>query len=73
LGLYLAPGGFAEITVPSSLLNKNYKIEVGTVWTDNFREGGNPKTTHYRNDKITTTYEVKSLKTTVGNPLGGGI
>lgn len=68
-GLYLSPGEIATVTVPSSMLEANYTIQVGANMIDNFNKG-----THRRMDRITTTFPIQSeTAVVVANPLGGAL
>ena len=69
-GAYLAPGTFATVTVPPSLVGKGYKIRVGCHSWDL------SKTEVWkllRLDRSSLVYDITHAKTTVASPLGGGI
>lgn len=68
-GLYVQAGGIVQVTVPSSVVAAgSFKIQVGASIADLQK-----KSFHKRNDRITTTFDVKQTTTYVANPLGGGI
>lgn len=67
-GMYLAPGSVATITVPSSLVNKDYYIRVGAHEWDL-----NNKPIFKRLDRITKKFAINSTTIKVFNPLGGAI
>lgn len=67
-GLYLAPGSIASITVPDSLVGKDYWVRVGSHdWdlTD--------RAEFYRLDRISKKILIDSTTVNVFNPLGGAI
>ncbi|MFK8058194.1 MAG: M60 family peptidase N-terminal accessory domain-containing protein [Saprospiraceae bacterium] len=67
-GLYLAPGSVATVTVPSSLVGKDYYIRVGAhEWDLNF------KPVFKRLDRISKRFPIESTTIEVFNPLGGAI
>jgi hypothetical protein len=67
-GAYLAPGTIATITVPSSLVRKNYQVRVGAHSWD-FSNKPNVK----RLDRSSIVYKIDSTQVKVASPLGGGI
>lgn len=67
-GLYLAPGAIATVTVPDTMVNAGFLLQVGANTIDN-----KSKSVHRRMDRITTTFVVDKMQVTVANPLGGGL
>ena len=67
-GIYLTPGGVAQVTVPHSLVNQGFKIRVGAAEADH-----SEKNEHYRMDCVSALFVIKTPTTFVSNPLGGGI
>lgn len=67
-GAYLAPGSFAKVTVPSSLVNKGYQVRVGAYSWDLTIQ---PEVR--RLDRCSLAYDIDSTEIEVANPLGGGI
>ena len=67
-GLYLAPGSVATITVPDSLVDKDYYIRVGAhEWDLSIRP------TFKRLDRISKKFPIDSTTIEIFNPLGGAI
>lgn len=67
-GFYLSPGTIAKIKVPSNLVNKGYKIQVGA-----HPEFSASKEDIKRFFKVFSTYDVKDTIITIASPFGGGI
>ena len=67
-GLYVPPGGVAWVIVPSALVDKGFQIQVGAHDADM-----NSKGNIHRMPRVSCTYDVKTAKTYVASPLGGGI
>ena len=67
-GLYLSPGEIATVTVPKALVNKGYKVLVGTQVYDHKR-----KNMHKRMDRVTVEYDIVETTTLISNPLGGSL
>ncbi len=67
-GLYLAPGSVATITVPSSLVGKNYYVRVGAHEWDL-----SAKPFFKRMDRVSKKFLIDSTSIKVFNPLGGAI
>lgn len=67
-GLYLAPGSVVSVTVPDSLVRRNYWVRVGSHdWDLSDRE-------YFRRlDRISKRYRIDSTTIQVFNPLGGAI
>lgn len=68
IGLYLAPGSIATITVPNSLVGQGYYVRVGSHEWD---LGIRPK--FYRLDRITKKFPIDAPTIEVFNPFGGAI
>ncbi|GMI38455.1 hypothetical protein TeGR_g13725, partial [Tetraparma gracilis] len=69
LGVYLAPGQVASVTVPQSVVDAGgYRIQVGASIADNV-----DKSEHKRMDRVSTNFDVTSTVLHVANPLGGGL
>ncbi len=67
-GTYLAPGSVVTITVPSSLVGKNYYVKVGSHDWDL-----TSKSSFKRLDRISKKFAIDSTTIKVFNPLGGAI
>jgi hypothetical protein len=67
-GFYLSPGTFAKIKVPSNLVNKGYKIQVGA-----HPEFHPSKEIIKRFFKVFCTYDITDTLITIASPFGGGI
>lgn len=67
-GLYLSPGSVARITVPDSLVGKDYWVRVGSHDWDLAR-----RTEFKRLDRISSKFPIDSSTIAVFNPLGGAI
>ena len=68
-GLWLIAGKVAVVTVPPEIVSfGGFKIQVGANVIDNSN-----KNTHLRNDRITSTYDIKNETIYVANPNGGGV
>jgi len=67
-GTYLAPGTIATVTVPPSIVGKDYQIRVGAhSWDLSIRPWVR------RLDRCTLAYDIDSTEVRVASPLGGGI
>ena len=67
-GYYLAAGDIATVTVPASMVNKGFTIQVGAHKQD--KNGSNPVRRFFR---ISKTFPITSTTTEIANPFGGGI
>ena len=67
-GYYLAPGDVATVTVPSSMVNTGFTIQVGAHKQD--KTGSGPVRRFFR---ISNKFPITSTTTEVANPFGGGI
>ena len=67
-GLYLAPGSVVSVTVPDSLVGKDYYIRVGSHDWDLTE-----RPQFYRLDRISQKFPIDSTTIEVFNPLGGAI
>jgi N-terminal domain of M60-like peptidases/Secretion system C-terminal sorting domain len=67
-GLYLAPGSVATVTVPDSLVGKDYWVRVGSHDWDLTE-----RATHHRLDRISKKFPIDSTTLSVYNPMGGAI
>lgn len=67
-GYYLAAGDVAKVTVPSSMVNANFAIQVGANLHDKYI-----KSTIMRPFRVTTKFPIVSTVTEIANPNGGGI
>ena len=67
-GCYLAPGSIAEVIVPRSMVGKGFSIRVGAHSWDLVKK---PKI--LRLDRVSIVYPVEEIRTSIANPLGGGI
>ena len=67
-GLYLSPGSVASITVPDSLVGKDYWVRVGSHDWDLTR-----RSEFKRLDRISRKFPIDSTTIAVFNPLGGAI
>ena len=67
-GLYLAPGSVVSVTVPDSLVGKDYYIRVGSHDWDLTE-----RPQFYRLDRISQKFSIDSTTIEVFNPLGGAI
>ncbi len=67
-GLYLSPGTVASVTVPESLVGKDYYVRVGSHEWDLSN-----KSVFKRLDRISRKFPISSNVIEVFNPLGGAI
>lgn len=67
-GLYLAPGSVVTVTVPSSMVGKDYYVRVGSHDWDLTE-----RPLHKRLDRISKKFKIDATTTKVFNPLGGAI
>ncbi len=67
-GYYLAAGDVAKVTVPQSMVNANFAIQVGANLHDKYI-----KSTIMRPYRVTTKFPIVSKVTEIANPNGGGI
>ena len=67
-GCYLAPGSISELTVPESMVGKGLKVRVGAHFWDLSGKGN-----YKRMDRVSITFDIDSVVTTIAHPLGGGI
>ncbi|MDX2245427.1 MAG: M60 family peptidase N-terminal accessory domain-containing protein [Bacteroidia bacterium] len=67
-GLYLSPGSVVSVTVPDSLVGKDYWVRVGSHDWDLTR-----RTDFKRLDRISKKFPIDSTTIAVFNPLGGAI
>jgi Peptidase M60, enhancin and enhancin-like/N-terminal domain of M60-like peptidases len=67
-GYYLAAGDVAKVTVPPSMVNKKFVIQVGANVHDKAT-----KSTISRPFRVTTKFPIISTVTEIGNANGGGI
>jgi hypothetical protein len=67
-GYYLAAGDVATITVPASMVNKGFTIQVGAHKQD--KTGSGPVRRFFR---VSNKFPVTSTSTEIANPFGGGI
>jgi hypothetical protein len=67
-GCYAAPGSFVTVTVPPSMVNKDYSVRVGAHSWDLSN-----KPRYERLDRISLLYPITNTETVVANPLGGGV
>jgi hypothetical protein len=67
-GYYLAAGDVATVTVPVSMVNKGFTIQVGAHKQD--KNGSNPVRRFFR---ISNAFPIISTTTEIANPFGGGI
>ncbi len=67
-GYYLAAGDVAKVTVPQSMVNKKFMIQVGANAADKYI-----KSTISRPFRVTTKFPIVSTVTEIANPNGGGI
>jgi N-terminal domain of M60-like peptidases/Secretion system C-terminal sorting domain len=67
-GLYLSPGSVASITVPDSLVGKDYWVRVGSHDWDLTQ-----RVEYKRLDRISKRFPIDSTTIAVFNPLGGAI
>jgi len=67
-GLYLSPGSVAKVTVPDSLVGKNYWVRVGSHDWDLTE-----RPQFYRMDRISKRFPIDSTTINVFNPMGGAI
>ena len=68
LGLYLSPGFVAEVNVPLSMVDKDFKVLVSGQTPDN-----SIKNEHRRLDRVTVTVPITNASTLVSSPLGGSL
>lgn len=67
-GMYLSPGSIATVTVPDSLVGRDYYVRVGSHEWDLTN-----RTNFYRLDRISRKFPIDSTTIAVFNPLGGAI
>jgi hypothetical protein len=67
-GYYLAAGDVATVTVPASMVNKGFTIQVGAHKQD--KTGSGPVRRFFR---VSNKVPVTSTTTEIANPFGGGI
>ncbi|WP_404307210.1 M60 family metallopeptidase [Neorhodopirellula lusitana] len=67
-GSYLAPGTYATVTVPKSMINKGYQVRVGAHSWDLKK-----KPIIKRLDRISLLFPITSATTPIASPMGGGI
>jgi Peptidase M60, enhancin and enhancin-like/N-terminal domain of M60-like peptidases len=67
-GYYLAAGDVAKVTVPATMVNKGYVIQVGANVHDKYI-----KSTIARPFRVTNKFPIVSEVTEIANPNGGGI
>lgn len=67
-GYYLAAGDIAKVTVPASMVNAGFVIQVGANVHDKYI-----KSTIVRPFRVTNKFPVVSEVTEIANPFGGGI
>jgi Peptidase M60, enhancin and enhancin-like/N-terminal domain of M60-like peptidases len=67
-GYYLAAGDVAKVTVPQSMVNAKFVIQVGANLHDKYI-----KSTIARPFRVTTKFPIVSTVTEIANPNGGGI
>jgi hypothetical protein len=67
-GYYLAAGDIARVTVPATMVNKGFIVQVGAHIHDKAL-----KSTIKRPYRVTTRFPVVSEVTEIANPNGGGI
>jgi N-terminal domain of M60-like peptidases/Peptidase M60, enhancin and enhancin-like len=67
-GYYLAAGDVAKLTVPASMVNKGFVVQVGANVHDK-----TIKSTIERPFRVTSKYPIVSEVTEIANPNGGGI
>ena len=67
-GYYLAAGDIAKVTVPASMVNKNFVIRVGANVHDKYI-----KSTIERPFRVSNKFPIVSEVTEIANPYGGGI
>jgi hypothetical protein len=67
-GYYLAAGDVATVTVPASMVNKGFTIQVGAHKQD--KTGSGPVRRFFR---VSNKFPVTSTSTEIANPFGGGI
>lgn len=68
-GTYLAPGTFATITVPPSLVGKGFKVRVGAHSWDLSTRRNQVR----RLDRATILYDIGDQVIQIASPYGGGI
>lgn len=67
-GLYLSPGGVAEVRVPNSMVGAGFEIRVGAHSQDHGH-----KTQFSRLPRVSKTFPITSSVTRIASPLGGGM
>jgi N-terminal domain of M60-like peptidases/Peptidase M60, enhancin and enhancin-like/Concanavalin A-like lectin/glucanases superfamily len=67
-GLYLAPGGVAEVTVPDAMVGSGFELQVGAHVHDL-----SDKTVWNRLPRVSKRYPINARVTRIANPLGGGV
>ena len=67
-GYYLAAGDVAKVTVPQSMVNAKFVIQVGANLHDK-----STKSTISRPFRVTTKFPIVNTVTEIANPNGGGI
>jgi len=67
-GCYLAPGSIAEVIVPESMVGRGFSVRVGAHSWDLKK-----KSKIVRLDRVSIVYPIQEIRTSIANPLGGGI
>jgi Peptidase M60, enhancin and enhancin-like/N-terminal domain of M60-like peptidases len=67
-GYYLAAGDIATVTVPASMVNKGFTLQVGAHKQD--KTGSGPVKRFFR---ISNKFPITSTSIEIANPFGGGI
>ena len=67
-GYYLAAGDVARVTVPASMVNKGFTVQVGAHIHDK-----SIKSTIMRPYQVTNIFPITNTMTEIANPNGGGI
>lgn len=67
-GIYLSPGSVVSVTVPDSLVGKDFWIRVGSHDWDHTE-----RPIYYRLDRISKRFAIDSTTIEVFNPMGGAI
>lgn len=71
-GLYLPPGGIADVTVPEELVGQGFQVVVG-AHTHRQEQGEQDTRGYKRLPHVAARFDITSEVTRVTNPLGGGI
>ncbi len=67
-GLYLRPGGVAEVRVPDSMVGVGFEVRVGAHIGDHGH-----KSMFSRLPRVSKTFPINSRVTRIASPLGGGV